>query len=111
MANEGATRQIKDGESARLEDLAEKVRRIQPGRWRMVSRICVGGLSLGYALWRYHSGASERGIEYLFIYFWSMGCVLTTLFFSDLALWFRLKVLLIESGMEYAQQIAPLSGK
>jgi len=96
MANEGATQQTKDEESARLEYLAEKVRRIQPGRWRLVSRICVGALWLGYALWRYHSRASERGIESPVIFFWSIGCVFTALFFSDLALWFRLKLLLYE---------------
>jgi hypothetical protein len=96
MTNAGIAQEAKNAESARLEDVAEKVRRIQPRRWQLALDICVGALALGQAVWWYHARASESSIEPGVIFGWSVGCALVAVFFIQLTLRFRLKALLYD---------------
>lgn len=91
MTNAGSAQEMKNGESARLEDVAAKVRRIQPGHWRLVSELCAGVLMLGEAWWCYY-----RTSDHSVLFPLGGGCAFIALFFSDLSLRFRLKALLYD---------------
>jgi hypothetical protein len=95
MANEGASQETKVEENTRLSDVAEKLRRIQPGRWRLVSDICFGALFLGLAWWDYDH-ASKRLIDFNVVCCCCAGCAWIASFFSDFALRFSVKALLYD---------------
>jgi hypothetical protein len=95
MANAGAAQEAKNAETVRLVDLAEKVRRIQPRRWRLVSELCAGVLFLGLAWWDYDH-ESKRLIDFNVVSCCCAGCAWIAVFFGDFALRFRLKALLYD---------------
>ena len=91
MVNEGAVQEVKDRKTARLEDVAEKVRRIQPKWWQLVSELCAGIFLLGETWWSY-AHSSDRNV----MFSWGMGCAFVAVFFSNLAIRWRLKSLLYD---------------